>query len=1799
MYNSTVLKNAIEQSSSLSAQALVVAEWNLNFSDNIKTVGNYRWRYNDPTYGVIASSYSEENETTVNPTYYGSLTSTTTIFGGTNSNEISYFKKDNEKEKLLFSLTDCLNRFRPRSGINKIRYGYTPWTHYAQEKMHQLPRYYLASKDDKFKYWTSYRKEPIAMYTFSTSGTSGWIANSNTTISAAIRPNTKSNYTLVLTPTTAGNVGATTTTFHQILSSTGRYTASALFYSTTAGRSARIKIDWYDSSFTFLSSSAYTTVTTSNTLASTRATISSTPVTNARYAKIVVEIVSTTDNTDLQYVDKVSITYNNAQPTDFAFDRGVSSDLSSDAVNGGYKISDANPFVVYNRPVPANRLVVKMQTHVSNIGSVATGTQITRADGVKVADPFYEDPNATTVVNQKTPLKWYIEYLDSSNNWNVAKSFDKNSLRSNGKRIIGSDGYVELAYGISNIPNSYLNNFTIIGSYASTAALPRFANVGEAYLVGASSSAVGTFYVWNGSIWDSFVPTYGWVVAEESVTANTTRLTNLVSPDSYAGTTLYGKSYREFQFIYGIRIRVENMAVQKSTFDLIEMSPRLVVDLSDKTLTYTIEKIASDIGNTGMPVGELLASTGSIDIFDYDQAMNQNNPNSILNIMDTDGTTVLSSFVTKNVQFKFYEVIKNIYDSATSTYSNYYVPIKTMYADGFPKIKNSDRTVNIKLRNLFFYLESIISPPLLFSNITLSMAASILLDSVGFSNYKFDRLDGQSLDKDDIIPYFFVAPDSTVAQVLNDLAQSTQTAIFFNENNDLVFMSKNRILPSAKERPVVDATLYGTKDFNESGANRNGTSSGTPLSNIISIASQSSEVYNAGKITYSNKYIQKTYGELNQASVLSSNNKKWYYKPVLLWEVGSSQNTMPQNEKNSSNSFSLSAMVLNSDLSANVPSVDNSGNIIDNIIDFGAGINYISRYKSYFYANGEIIKYDAVEYAIPSATKTGFVGTITNGSNKIVLTTGDTSSLSIGETITLTSGSGISGTITSIQDSFTLYVSNNATSSGSITFNGYYTYSNIWITSEQEYANQFAKLPFGAKIYPTGKVRIYSEPYYNSDGITFKTGQVSKHGRGQFGTTITTHRASLNPNQTSNAPWQSSFVKNIFMNSKYLFNTPYYGTTVTFASASTQTSPTTSLTTINTTTSTSSIQVGWYVFGTNIVSGTKVKTIVSDTQFTIDTAASSAISAKQIKVSSQPFTLAPVTTIAGNAGIPPSGIDVTAGVYSFLRDKFSTTFITEDALKSSQAKLKDMTLPQGAIRSSALILQGSSGVLNTTNPLDYTSYILNDLLTNPYNHYGTRMRVLGTQTANGSQTSVGAVPIITKNSVEFSGSSGGLCFRVDQTKNINTGYYFEIVALNQNNVYLKQSDTTVSLDNVYFYKVTRGTESGTNDNTQAIPILLWSGSAKIIADSGDFAGIQRLVQQKEVGSYDLAIESVATNTDGSETFDLYINDVLLARVKDSSAIVKNETNNTIGMFTRGTSKVLFENIYALNINKANESYNVNNITPLNSINMSQRIATGGYSKYGINSSVASTFLTGLSSSSTPEYSLYMDEFGTIMREMAYFNIRYDKAYPALLAKLMPTVNSLQAYAVSGFNPTPYGAEFLIFNTTDNLITLDETTGNYLRIQGVTFTQQSSHDLTVDDYFSKTSDFSNPAISDYGKIISPSDQLQKYSNIQSNRMNYGRKEFTISGTYIQNEASAKKIMEWMVNKNLTKRTRLSIGVEIFANPMIQLGDIVKINYSDTNNINQLSYSDARFVVYNISYTRNADGPKMTLYLSEVP
>ena len=1149
--------------------------------------------------------------------------------------------------------------------------------------------------------------------------------------------------------------------------------------------------------------------------------------------------------------------------------------------------------------------------------------------------------------NKTVPSRFKVQVL-KNNSWIDILNINENSLREDNSDIIGPDGYLEL---------SYLDN--------------------------------------------------EWFLKSETVDYETPFVTKLVDPlkTVKADGTFY---YNEFDYIDGLRIVVLSMNKFDSVLDLIEMSPRLVANISNKVIDFKITKTMSDMSQGAIPVGQLLASNGNISIFDEDFAFNENNTNSIV-----------KDYLNKNIKFVFYE---NIYNDDFSV--NYFVPIKTLYSDSFPQTNSDGSAVSIDLRDFYFYFESQIVPRMLLTDVSLSFAIATLLDSVGFTNYTFKRIGSE---QDPIIPYFFVAPDQSLAQVLNELAVSTQTAMFFDEYNNFTVMSKNYIMPESGERET-SLRLIGTNNQTKNGPIKNYQSS-TELPNIISISSQDKKIYNDGKINYTSRYIQRSYGSIRQSALIDK-EKTWIYKPSLLWEVSGEDSLKSINSKVSKQSnFVLGALPINSDLPATLPTVVN-GTVINNTVDLGENVYWLTKYKGYFYSSGEILRYDAVQFNI---TGTG----------------------------------------------------------------------NVWISNNQEYQEYLGRLPFNGKIYPTGLVRILSNPYYETiDGeVRIKEGAVFEHGRGQFGTTVTSHTAGLSSDWS-----QETYLRGCSMKSSYLFNTS------------------------------------------------------SEIEYPITSTGPAGINNSLAKKSSR------------------TGI---------IKNFMATNYLTETEVNSLQST------QSGTIQSSALVMSGPS-FSSSDIPVDFISYIYKPL-DSSYKHFGTRMRIIGSietsedrlQTPLGSTTYYQVPATQPNQNSNIGGGSGGLGIMLNPET--NNGYYFEIVALTEKNIesYMKinsdgLSDTNIS--NIVFYKIKK------DSSGNAIPIKMWSGLTNILVDDGRFTGQYRLAGEENPTVYDLSVEYTDIGT--SRRFYLYINNKLVGTVDDLEPL---PSYNNVAIFVRGSSKCMFENIYALNENYSqNTVFNV--AEPMSSVFSAQQInANDALRKYAMSGIVQSTYLSGISSLQPPKYNMYYEEFGSIFREVAYFNIKYDKAYPALYAQISPTPNTIKGYVVSGFQADSYGAEFLVFNATDSALNLDETSGNYLRIQGITFTQDTTYTVSVDDYFNKKSNFMELDNIDNNTVRSELVNIQDYNYIKQSRLNHGLSSFTLETPYVQTAADAETLLGWIIQKSM--KPKKVVGANIFALPILQLGDIVQIDYSK-DDIDIISDLDKQFVIYNIDYERNSDGPRMTVYMAEV-
>jgi hypothetical protein len=1569
--------------------------------------------------------------------------------------------------------------------------------------------------------------------------------------------------------------------------------------------------------------------------------------------------------------------------------------ISKNSTTNRYVIEDCNPFVVYKEPVPANRIVLKVQT---NIGSIDLGP-FRNSGNSNLDDPFFGEQNKTV------PTIFKLQYLDSNDQWLDAYEFNESTVREDTLGpVFGPDGYLSLEYGIE-IPQDYKNNFVYVGELESDAFLPEQNFIGTAYLVISNPNSKGILKIWNGLEYDERVPVYRWFIGTDGTYENTHFVTDFTNPSFYNEVGDGENTYREFVWMKGLRVLVETMSSPNTPLELIEISPRLVANLSESLIGFDVTKAASDLSGSALPVGQLMAGIGNISLFDSDNSFNPNNEWDF----DTDTGSIIAKYINKNIKFVFYEVIKKVNSS------NYYVPIKTMYSETFPERDARTGQTSIALRDFYFYFESLKAPRILITEASLSQAVCLLLDSVGFSNYVFKRLPSES---DPVIPYFFIPPDQSVAETLANLARATQSAMFFDEFNNFIVMTKAYLLDESVER-IPDATLYGSDLM----------SNGNVIkpANIIAIESKDRKVYNAGTVNYTTRYIQRTGGTIAQSKFV---DKNYVYLPSLLWEVGGDETTRSANNDRQDR-FALSALPLNTNLSDQVPSVSVDRIIINNTLDVGENAYWLPRFQGFLYSNSEIIRYDAVEFTV---TGTGNVWISSNLEYQKYFSK-----------IPFNGKMYPTGLIRIYSEPF------------------FETITGVTITENNQEIEESVRLRVG-EVVAHGRGQFGTKPVNHSAGLdSYWSDNKNVQGCDMdssllYTTDLVANRAT--PSTVNTGPaglnkaiaektQRNGIIKN-FLSSG--FNNETDVTKLTTAQTATIQSSALVMTGPDFVPEATPRNAVSYVYkkldGAYKHFGTRVR-IIGKVEASPNRSQSVVGGMTYFSVSSTN----PQDTIAiggGSAGINLVNPETNIGYYFEIAALTSTkldSFIKKDEnTNDATISIENILFYKVAKNANTGILGSGSSVLITSidsptsisyritggseatkpvagtlgkpatvpdserifgkgtvsnivqvsgsNVWDAKLTITSDnaisalrvgdrLVATPGTgklfrgtpdsvkviSFNATSKVIDYRVTGGSAPKAGTVTAsktVIENSIEL--GETGVVQQISQPENITfgtTATVEDIILIEDGSGWqakLTGLTSTSGLEVGYNITATAGTgklfdgspsrvaiteinnstsityrviggsapvagtvtspktdfsgiwdarltgltsttglrvgdkiRASAGTTTKAVPVRLWGGTGNIIVDDGNFAGQNRFTGEENPTVYDLAIEYVDVN-ESRRDFYLYINQTLVQRVTDTSPVPL--VNQSVGLFVRGNSKAMFENIYALSKNYATNSVFDTNV-PIGNVfgdSDNQVTATEALRKYAISGAIQNTYLTGAKPNDVPDYSLYFDEFGTILRECAYFNVKYDRAYPALYAKIAPTFNRVKGYTVSGFTADSYGAEFLVFNNTDTILNLDEKTGNYLRILGIAFTQNTTNSLTVDDYLKKRGNLSDPELKGSDVIQSPFRSIEQYEKVKQSRILYGKNDFSLDSLYIQDQDTAEDILGWIIEKNI--RPRKSVGLKIFSMPILQLGDVVNINYKDNDGIDLVSPLSTKYVVYNINYAKSIGGPEMTVYLSEV-
>jgi hypothetical protein len=273
--------------------------------------------------------------------------------------------------------------------------------------------------------------------------------------------------------------------------------------------------------------------------------------------------------------------------------------------------------------------------------------------------------------------------------------------------------------------------------------------------------------------------------------------TAVIDAPNEKAVTSFSKSSLDTNIVSltGVRFLVQKMSDPSIPVEVIELSPRLVADITNSVTNLDIR---SSVGNSayGLPIGSVVSSSGSLSLSDYDSFFNKNNNDSIL-----------QNILKPNVEIK-------IYQKLTIENNLYRFPLKTMYSGIWEDADSL--VVTTSLEDYFKFFREAAAPDLMIANNTgvpTSVALLMMLDNVGFTGFRFEKTSNDNDYEDVVMDFFYSKKEQTVLEVLEAVAISTQTSIYMDVDNELIAMTKEKMIaPETKDFWFVGNDGVTTKD---------------------------------------------------------------------------------------------------------------------------------------------------------------------------------------------------------------------------------------------------------------------------------------------------------------------------------------------------------------------------------------------------------------------------------------------------------------------------------------------------------------------------------------------------------------------------------------------------------------------------------------------------------------------------------------------------------------------------------------------------------------------------------------------------------------------------------------------------------------------------------------------------------------------------------------------------------------------------------------------------------------------------
>jgi hypothetical protein len=259
----------------------------------------------------------------------------------------------------------------------------------------------------------------------------------------------------------------------------------------------------------------------------------------------------------------------------------------------------------------------------------------------------------------------------------------------------------------------------------------------------------------------------------------------------------------------GVMLSATSMNTTNARLAVIEMSARMELDITDKLIKASDNFDAGDVSNIS-PVGTITTNGGTVTLWNENNYFSANTSGDLKDLIEPN--------VVMNLEY--------IYSIGSQKHTIQQFNLFVSQWD-----ENDDSTVTVTLEDASKFLKEIKPNPAKYENLTLSQILYRLCDAIGYTRYRvFDNV----LTNDYKIPVFFTDGESTIWEIFDDLAQASQSVVYFDSYGYLRVKTREDAFYSGAP---VDWTLRARR-------------SGDILPDIINIAPTGEYESNTVKVQY-------------------------------------------------------------------------------------------------------------------------------------------------------------------------------------------------------------------------------------------------------------------------------------------------------------------------------------------------------------------------------------------------------------------------------------------------------------------------------------------------------------------------------------------------------------------------------------------------------------------------------------------------------------------------------------------------------------------------------------------------------------------------------------------------------------------------------------------------------------------------------------------------------------------------------------------------------------------------------------